>query len=1091
MKRLLCGAGSLLAAVLLLVSGAPARAALQSNSLNNTVSPALVCSGPWVDVKCYGALGNDTQDDTSAITSAIADALSNGLPLRISPGTYKVTSALTINTVGFGAAGFRIEADNATIDATGVASGPALLIEHTGGSPGSPAVDTGFTLSGALAVNCNVAAYCAQIGETNFADEFKGAHIDGLVVDNLSTSTSAGGLKVNYLVGSKLSVSGYSAGGAASVAGLAIEQMQDSTLGGSGSTAGASAAALLIENGHSTGDTITGFNYASNGSGAVSNTCLSITTASAFDNQFGVPQGGCTTGMNAPNTPAGPQNIMLGQNFTGTNLGPSTPGISMVGRGSLNRFSAPAVSSYTAAGSDDGNVLSPANATGSSLPPNWPAGNHSLAVTLPSAAAVGSGWTMGFVSSGSNVITLSGTIIAPNGQTLSSMTVGADGGGGGEFVTIKSDGASLRLSQATPATMLYNGLVSAMPTLFTYPSSAGYAATLGDNGHWISSSLAGGTLTITLPSITAIPVGWTIGGWVDAGNDVIFHTNSVSGGAIETSSGSSFTTYDLTNFSGSRSVLTFDGANFREVTNTSGGGVVAGAITAGSVENALGFTPINGGTGLFTNPVKITGSFPAFNWSGTNGSWQTAIDIANSPALSDFVLADKCTGTPGPSCPSVIDQIYDSNNQDGAVAFAVVSGGAAYNVGDWIRFNSGCTLNPAAVVTAETGGVVTALAPYYIGGYGRCATDPVGTQSQQSTSGSGSGLTATFTMTTNMPSLGIGQSPSAEYTSLTPMYELVIKPQPAEPLRGGIMIVDNGATTGDPLDVWNGTIGSPQFSIDTAGDVMSRGYFWAFQTLDSPPGAIGSGGGLMYGSTSQGLSLIGNGSSYDAALLSSNGQVALAIEHGTTQVTLPHGALIVQPPSPAPSFSAGQGALYGGTTTGLNLSGVGSANDITGLNRNGAVVFQVPTGTQNFQVPTEFISGTGAQAAVFDSSGDLTTAGYQFFNLTGTSVPAAGTNGEGSEYTTAADGFIQRGKGSIYDQTFLNGAGSVALAIQDSGSNILVPIGSLDVGSSATASLAGVVDAYVGYYAANVAGLTCSGTPTSSFATVGGIVTHC
>src|ERR1041385_7440396 len=57
----------------------------------------LMCSGrPWIDVKCNGAVGDDTHDDTSAIQTTIDTAITNNWPVHIPAGKYKITAKLTI-----------------------------------------------------------------------------------------------------------------------------------------------------------------------------------------------------------------------------------------------------------------------------------------------------------------------------------------------------------------------------------------------------------------------------------------------------------------------------------------------------------------------------------------------------------------------------------------------------------------------------------------------------------------------------------------------------------------------------------------------------------------------------------------------------------------------------------------------------------------------------------------------------------------------------------------------------------------------------------------------------------------------------------
>lgn len=95
--------------------------------------------------------------------------------------------------------------------------------------------------------------------------------------------------------------------------------------------------------------------------------------------------------------------------------------------------------------------------------------------------------------------------------------------------------------------------------------------------------------------------------------------------------------------------------------------------------------------------------------------------------------------------------------------------------------------------------------------------------------------------------------------------------------------------------------------------------------------------------------------------------------------------------------------------------------------------------------------------------------------------------------TTGSTGAIQTaiGQDSSYDADVLyvgNGtqgdhSATVRFATLQADTQITV--------DGATAEGAGTINALTGYYADNMQGLTCSGTPTSSFATVGGIVIHC
>src|SRR5271166_1749014 len=99
----------------------------------------LMCSGqPWIDVRCNGATGDDSHDDTAAISTTIAAAIPNNWPVHFPAGNYKVTSAIAIEYAGQATKGFRLISECATIDGRGIASGPVLQIECGGGSVRSP-----------------------------------------------------------------------------------------------------------------------------------------------------------------------------------------------------------------------------------------------------------------------------------------------------------------------------------------------------------------------------------------------------------------------------------------------------------------------------------------------------------------------------------------------------------------------------------------------------------------------------------------------------------------------------------------------------------------------------------------------------------------------------------------------------------------------------------------------------------------------------------------------------------------------------------------------------------------------------------------
>lgn len=66
--------------------------------------------GLWVTPQDFGAAGNDTADDTTAFQAAIARAMASNKGLFIPPGTYRLTSGLTVT--GATGTGLRIEGAN-------------------------------------------------------------------------------------------------------------------------------------------------------------------------------------------------------------------------------------------------------------------------------------------------------------------------------------------------------------------------------------------------------------------------------------------------------------------------------------------------------------------------------------------------------------------------------------------------------------------------------------------------------------------------------------------------------------------------------------------------------------------------------------------------------------------------------------------------------------------------------------------------------------------------------------------------------------------------------------------------------------------
>lgn len=589
-------AGTAFAACGLVVSAALAQSPGSFSTLSATGTATLggavlACSGqPWIDVRCNGATGDDSHDDTGAIQTTINTAIANNWPLHVPAGTYKVTSGLTIDYAGQAASGFRMISEGATIDGTSIGAGPVLRVECSGGTVGSPAGCFYFKEEGALAIRANTPGYAVVIGKADFSDAHNSLKLDHLIVNNADTASTAGGLQLNFVLDSDIYAIADSAGGAA---GIALEQTQFSRISGAGSASGTGGAAMLLENGSNFANTIFGFDF------EVAPTCLSITTNHDGQNSFVSPYFNCATAVNAT---ASTRNLLINPTYAAlvTNRGPQSAGIEIVGTGSWATWQFPGAASYSAGGIDDGTVLSSYNAPGASL-----------AVTLPAPGTVNSGWRMGFATDngkGMTVTTPSGAILS-GGKALSSVTLGP---GNYEFLELQSDGSNFRVMTGTRNTLATNGLESRdWPGNWLYPSSSGYAAQLGDNGNVVSSFNTSAGLTVTLPSTTSLPSGWSMGFAGDQGKSLKVQVNGTNGGHI---------LYPLANAAG-QTLLSLAGNQYEYATLQYDG---SGNFRVEQVTPAT------------AQQLGIAGSGGLSRWSFPSASAYTATLADNGNAISAF-----------------------------------------------------------------------------------------------------------------------------------------------------------------------------------------------------------------------------------------------------------------------------------------------------------------------------------------------------------------------------------------------------------------------------------------------------------------------
>src|SRR5271165_3288162 len=284
-RRMICLLLLVLVMFIMPITTEPAAAASQ-DAVGGPACPA----SSWIDVRCYGAAGDDTSDDTTAINRALAAALAADEPLFLPHGTFRITQTLTIDYAINAGTGFRLISMGAAIDGKSITTQPVLNILCSGGNAHAPKGCFYFNEQGTLFVYANTDRYAVVIGQPDFSDAHNSIKIDHLIVNNANPGSGGGGLQLNYVLNAQIFAVADSAGGAA---GIALEQTQTSHIGGAGSANAAGGAGLLIENGYSFANTIDAIDL------EVAPTCLVISSPNAAHNTFISPYMACTTAVDA------------------------------------------------------------------------------------------------------------------------------------------------------------------------------------------------------------------------------------------------------------------------------------------------------------------------------------------------------------------------------------------------------------------------------------------------------------------------------------------------------------------------------------------------------------------------------------------------------------------------------------------------------------------------------------------------------------------------------------------------------------------------------------------------------------------------
>ncbi|HEY3911282.1 MAG TPA: glycosyl hydrolase family 28-related protein [Stellaceae bacterium] len=269
----------------------PMPALAQPGRASPTALSAAACAAnPWIDVRCYGATGNGSTDDTAAVNRALAAALAADAPLFLPHGTFRLTRTLVIDYQSRADTGFRLISMGAVLDGKSISGQPVLAIDCSGGTEVSPKGCFYFNEQGTLFVNANSDSYAVVIGRADFSDAQNSLKIDHLIVNNAGAGKRAGGLQLNYVLNSQIFAVADSAGGAA---GIALEQTQISRISGAGSASASGGVGLLFEHGYSFANTIDAMDL------EVAPTCLAIDSRAAAHNTFISPYMACATAVDA------------------------------------------------------------------------------------------------------------------------------------------------------------------------------------------------------------------------------------------------------------------------------------------------------------------------------------------------------------------------------------------------------------------------------------------------------------------------------------------------------------------------------------------------------------------------------------------------------------------------------------------------------------------------------------------------------------------------------------------------------------------------------------------------------------------------
>jgi hypothetical protein len=155
-------------------------------------------------VKQFGATGDGSTPDDTAIATAVAAAISDGKPLYFPPGTYKLAATGTTvwdlkNAVKKGVKFFGAGIGRTVLNFTGITAGIALQIGST--TTPTPADSYDFSLAD-MSITGSFVGVLVCVGYNDFRDPLNCLNFTGVGVFNSINNSSAVALRLNYVVNS-------------------------------------------------------------------------------------------------------------------------------------------------------------------------------------------------------------------------------------------------------------------------------------------------------------------------------------------------------------------------------------------------------------------------------------------------------------------------------------------------------------------------------------------------------------------------------------------------------------------------------------------------------------------------------------------------------------------------------------------------------------------------------------------------------------------------------------------------------------------------------------------------------------------------